>query len=84
MNARGGEDVGLDQLVERRQHGRAGADMIGQGRDRKLDSLTRIVFALPVERLVVGVFLDQRVSVTSSPIFESLLPPQHGQEVGAG
>src|SRR5215471_20262050 len=59
MNARGGEDVRLDQLVERRQHGGAGADMIGHGRDRELDLLTRIVFALPIEWLVVGVFLDR-------------------------
>jgi ABC transporter substrate binding protein len=29
------------------------------GRDRQLDALARILLALPVERLVVGVFLDQ-------------------------
>jgi len=59
MNALGGEDVRLDQLVERPQRRRTGADMIGHGRDRELDPLARILLALPVERLVVGVFLDQ-------------------------
>jgi hypothetical protein len=59
MNALGSEDMRLDQLVERCQHGRAGADMIGHGRDRELDPLARIVLALPVERLMVGVLLNQ-------------------------
>jgi hypothetical protein len=100
--------------------------------DRELDALARQLLALPVERLVIGVFVDQdhrqqarpgeapgdrmegrrrlgdllagaaaellphmfsdeqlsgttsSVSVTSSPIFESLVPPQHGQQAGAG
>jgi hypothetical protein len=42
MNALGGEDVRLDQLVERPQRGRAGADMIRHDRDRQLDALARI------------------------------------------
>ncbi len=59
MNALGGEDMRLDQLIERHQRGRAGADMIGHGRHRELDPLARILLALPVERLMVGVFVDQ-------------------------
>jgi hypothetical protein len=59
VDALGGEHVRLDQLVERRQDGRAGADMIGHGRDRELDPLAGILLALPVERLMVGVFLNQ-------------------------
>ena len=57
MNALGGQDVRLDQLVERPQRRRTGADMIGQCRHRQLDPLARILLALPVERLMVGVFL---------------------------
>ncbi len=37
MDPLGGEHVSLDQFVERHQRGRAGADMIGHGRDRELD-----------------------------------------------
>ena len=59
MNALGGEYVRLDQLVERPQRGRTGADMISHGRHRQLDPLARILLALPVERLMVGVLLDQ-------------------------
>jgi hypothetical protein len=33
MNALGGEDVRFDQLIERPQCGRTGADMVGHGRD---------------------------------------------------
>ena len=33
--------------------------MIGQRRDRELDPLARIMLALPVERLMVGVFVNQ-------------------------
>ena len=59
MNALGREHVRLDQFVERHQRRRAGADMIRHGRYRQLDPLARIVLALPIERLMVGVFLDQ-------------------------
>ena len=59
MNALGGEHVRLDQLVERHQRRRAGADMIGHGRDRQLDPLARILLALPIERLMIGVLVDQ-------------------------
>jgi hypothetical protein len=59
MDAFGCEHVCLDQLVERHQVGRAGADMIGHGGDRQLDAFARELIALPVERLMVGVFIDQ-------------------------
>ena len=59
MNAFGREDVRLDQLIERHQHGRAGADMIRHGGDRELDPLAGKLLALPVERLMIGIFVDQ-------------------------
>ena len=59
MDPLGGEHVSLDQFGERHQRGRAGADMIGHGRDRELDALARKLLALPVERLMIGVFVDQ-------------------------
>jgi hypothetical protein len=55
MNALGHEHVRLDQFIERHQRRRAGADMIGHGRDRQLDALTSKLLALPVERLMIGV-----------------------------
>jgi hypothetical protein len=59
MNAFGSEHVRLDQLMERHQRRRTGADMIRHGRHRQLDPLARILLALPVERLMVGILLDQ-------------------------
>ena len=59
MNALGREHVRFDQFVERHQRRRTGADMIRHGRYRQLDPLARIVLALPIERLMVGVFLHQ-------------------------
>ena len=55
MDARGGEDVAANQLGERAQHGRAGADMIGQGRDVEVDAFAGISFALPVQRLMLAI-----------------------------
>ena len=55
MDTLGGEHVAADQLGERAQHGRAGADMIGQGRDVEVDALAGIGLALPVQRLVLAV-----------------------------
>jgi hypothetical protein len=59
MNALGGEDMRLDQLKQRLERRRAGADMIGHGRYRELDPLARILLALPVERLVIGILRNQ-------------------------
>jgi hypothetical protein len=55
MDARGGEYVAADQLGERAQHGRAGADMIGQGRDVEVDAFAGISFALPIQRLMLAI-----------------------------
>ena len=59
MEAFGGEHVGLDHLGQRQQRRRAGADMIGHRRHREIDAFARKLFALPVERLMIGVFVDQ-------------------------
>src|SRR6516162_6409500 len=59
MNALGGEDVRFDHLIERPQCGRTGADMVGHGRDGELDPLACKLLALPVERLMVGIFVDK-------------------------
>ena len=59
MDALGGEDMRLDQFVQRHQRGGTGADVIRHGRDRELDPLAGILLALSVERLMVGVLLDQ-------------------------
>ena len=59
MQPLGGEHVARDQLVERRQRGGAGADLIGQGRDVEVDAFAGIALALPVERLVLAVLLEQ-------------------------
>jgi hypothetical protein len=47
--------VAADQFGDRAQHGRAGADMIGQGRDVEVDAFTGVGFALPVQRLMLAV-----------------------------
>jgi tetratricopeptide (TPR) repeat protein len=59
MKALSGEHMRLDEFMERHQRRRAGADMIRHGRHRQLHSLARLLFALPVERLMIGVFLHQ-------------------------
>ena len=59
MDALGGEHVAADQLVQRAQRGRAGADPIGQRRDVEVDALAGIALALPVERLVLAVLGEQ-------------------------
>ena len=52
MDAVGRQHVGADELGERHQDGGAGADMIGQGRQRQVDAFTRVGLALAIERLV--------------------------------
>src|SRR5262249_17165479 len=59
MNALARKHMALDQLIERHQHRRAGADMIRHGRQRYLNAFARILLALAIERLMVGVFFDQ-------------------------
>jgi hypothetical protein len=59
VNPLAGKHMVLDQLMERHQHRRAGADVIRHGRERYLDALARILLALAIERLMIGVFFDQ-------------------------
>ena len=54
-----GEHVGSDEVVERPQHDRAGADLISQGREAEVDPLQGIAVALPVEWLVLAILLEQ-------------------------
>jgi hypothetical protein len=54
VQARGGEDMGVDQGHQRRQVGGAGADPVGDGRDAELDTLQGIGLALAVQRLVLA------------------------------
>src|SRR6476469_328239 len=48
-----------DQLVQRRQGGSPGTDMISQARDVEIDAFPGITFALSVEWLVAAVLLEQ-------------------------
>jgi hypothetical protein len=50
----GRHDVGLHQRQQGLQHGGAGADLVGQGGQADLDTLTGEALALPVERLVLS------------------------------
>jgi hypothetical protein len=54
VQAFGGEPVPADQLDERRQARRAGADPVCQGRHVERDALAGIGLALPVEGLVLA------------------------------
>jgi hypothetical protein len=45
MNALGGKHVRLDQLIERQQRGRAGADVIRHGGERNLGRDLRLLHA---------------------------------------
>ena len=53
------QDMGHHQVVQRRQHAGAGADLVGQGRQADLDALAGEALALPVERLVLAELLEQ-------------------------
>jgi hypothetical protein len=50
----GSEDVAADQLGQRAQHRRGGADVIGQGRHVEVDAFTGVGFALPVQQPLVA------------------------------
>ncbi len=58
----------LDALEQRRQHRRAAADLVGQGRQTDRHALLGIAFGLPVERLMLAKLLEQ----------------DHRQKTGAG
>jgi hypothetical protein len=51
--------MGLDQGMQRRQRGCAGADLVGQRRQAEIDALSGVAFGLPVQRLVLAELLEQ-------------------------
>src|SRR5215467_3615564 len=55
----GGENMSLDQCVQRLQRGRAEADLISERRDAQIDSFATIAFALAIERLMLPKLLEQ-------------------------
>ena len=59
VQALGDEHVTADELVERHQYGGAGADVIGHGRHVDRDAFASIALALPVERLMGAILLEQ-------------------------
>ena len=59
MQALSRQHMGFDQAIERLQHADVGPDLIGQGRQAHLDTLTGEAFALPVERLMLAELLEQ-------------------------
>ena len=59
MQALGGEDMRLDQRVQRRQSRGAGADVIGQRRQAQIDAFAAKALALPVQRLMLPELLEQ-------------------------
>ncbi len=48
MDALAGEDMGANQLDQGLEHSRAGADVIGQRRERQVDAFLCILGTLPV------------------------------------
>ena len=59
MQPLGGEHVPADQLMERGESSNPGTDMVGQGGDVEIDAFPGVAFALPVERLVLPILLEQ-------------------------
>ena len=55
----GGQDVALDQRMQRLQGRRAGADLVGQRRHAQIDALPGVALALPVQRLMLAELLEQ-------------------------
>ena len=59
MQPFGGQDMRFDQRVQRTQRGGAGAHLIGERRQAKVEPFSGIALALPVERLVLSELLEQ-------------------------
>ncbi len=59
MQPLGGQDMALNQRVQRAQRRGAGADLIGERRQAEVDALAGIALALPVERLMLSELLEQ-------------------------
>jgi hypothetical protein len=49
----------LDRGMQRGERDRAGADLVGQGRQAELDALVGVALALAIQRLVLAEFLEQ-------------------------
>ena len=52
-------DMGRDQIVQGLQRHRARADLVGQGRQAQIDAFARVAVALPIQRLMLAVLLEQ-------------------------
>lgn len=59
VQAVGAQDMGFDQRMKRTQRRRTRAHLIGQRREAQIKALSRIALALPVERLVLPVLLEE-------------------------
>jgi hypothetical protein len=59
MQPVGGQDVALDQRVERSQRRGAGANLIGERGQAEVDSFAGVALALPVQRLMLAELLEQ-------------------------
>lgn len=68
VQALGGEHVRFDALQKRRQHRAAGADLVGERRQGKRDTLAGIALGLAVQGLMLPELLKQ----------------QHGKQVRSG
>ena len=55
----GGQDMALDQRVQRTQRRGAGADLVGERRQAQVDPFAGIALALPVQRLMLAELLEQ-------------------------
>ena len=59
MQARRCQDMGRDQVVQRLQRRGAGADLVGQRGQAEIDPFAGVAVALPVQRLMLAVLLEQ-------------------------
>ena len=59
MQPPGGQDMALDQSVQRTQSGGACAHLIGERRQAEVDPFAGVALALPVQRLVLAELLEQ-------------------------
>src|SRR5271156_7231016 len=59
MQPLGGQDMALDQSVQRTQRRGASADLIGERRQAEVDPFTGVALALPAERLMLAELLEQ-------------------------
>jgi hypothetical protein len=55
----GGQNIALDQRMERLQNRRTGADPVGQCRQAQVNALPPLTLALAIQRLVLPELLEQ-------------------------